>query len=344
MSTKNAFVLLTAMPPTKGHLHLIEFAAQLAPTHVILCTQPGEPYADERHTALYQATAHLNVTIHRIHRTLPQEPENNPGFWGMWANFLHSYGFMAGDYVVASEPYGKRLAEEVDGVFMPYDIERSLYPAKATLVREQPRAHFDWVLPEFQRHLRKTVTFFGAESTGKTSLSRRIAKDMDGHWAFEWARPYLENVENVITQKSMVEIWQGQKALQNQMRTRIDKPFIFQDTDLYSTLGYWENWSLDTVPVGLGIDAHALRSDLYIITRSNIPFEKDPLRYGGDKRETSDEFWIDLANAEGLNVVVLEEKGWTARINEAKSVISSFYNETSIINYKRKGREYEESN
>lgn len=341
---KNAFVLMTAMPPTKGHLNLIEFAAQLAPTHVVLCTQPGEPYADQRHTALYEATAHLNRTIHRIHRILPQEPEDDPGFWDMWKGFLFDFGFQEGDYIVASEKYGKTLAEEAGGIFMPYDINRELHPAKATLVREQPRAHFDWILPEFQPLLRKTVTFFGAESTGKTTLSKTLAEQMNAHWAFEWARPYLENVENVITEKTMTEIWQGQRALQVQMAKRIDKPFIFQDTDLYSTVGYWKNWDSASMPVGLRRDARTYDSDLYIITQSNIPFEKDPLRYGGDKRETPDEFWIDLARNNSLNYHVLEEKTLGNRIAEAKSVISSFYSETSIINYKRKGREYEESN
>ena len=44
-----AYVLMTAMPPTKGHLSLLNYAANLDVTsvEVILATQPGEPFEIE---------------------------------------------------------------------------------------------------------------------------------------------------------------------------------------------------------------------------------------------------------------------------------------------------------
>lgn len=335
---KHAFVLMTAMPPTKGHLHLIQFASGLASTvNVIVATQPDEPYAAERITALREAAKALpGVIIHQIHKTLPQEPEGG-GFWDMWADFLHMFGFRAGDYIVASEMYGAKLAQVVDGHFMPYDVDRELYSAKATFVREAPRTYFDWILPEFQPVVRQTITMFGAESTGKTTLSRTMAGLMSGHWAFEYARPYLEKVKNEVTDATMRDIWRGQLALQRHMQLLQDKPFIFQDTDLFSTVGYWDFWTGDT-PTPLKVDAINNKSDLYIITQSNIPFEPDPLRYGGDKRESKDQFWIDLCEDYELNYVVLTSDNLADRVEETREIVRNHFDENVKLAYDRKGQ------
>lgn len=270
------------------------------------------------------AVAPLMADVEWFHKTIEQNPEA-PGFKEMWRDIFIGYGFQPGDYVVASEPYGKWLAEILDGRFMPYDIDRDVDFTKASFAREKPELYFDMILPEFQKELRQTVTVFGCESTGKTTLSRELASGGNYWWLPEWARPYLENAENVITEQSMTEIWQGQKALQIMGRNNlVGKPWIVQDTDLFSTVGYWDFWNGNT-PRELVTDAKVWQSDLYLITQSNIPFETDPLRYGGDKRESDDEFWISLAEAHGLNYRVLESNDRVERLSEARSLMDEHW-------------------
>lgn len=341
-----AYVLMTAMPPTKGHLHLIQFATHVADTaEVILCTQPDEPYAFERLEALRKATAGMRVNIHHIHQELPQEPEVAVGFWDMWLGFLRMFGLQEGDYIVASEMYGQKLAEISGATFIPYDLDRSIYYSKATKIRENPLepVQFSMVLPEFQPVIRQRITIFGAESTGKTTLSRELAYDLNGHWLPEWARPYLENCGNVVDRDSMTKIWMGQKALQKQGLDMVDKPYIIQDTDLFSTVGYWDlfasEWGDSMAPSKLVQDALDDKSDLYIITRSNIPFEKDPLRYGGDKRQSTDEEWIDICKTFGLNYVVLGANSLPVRLGQAKWHIANLVADNVHMHYDRVTKE-----
>lgn len=258
------------------------------------------------------------VTVRWLHETIEQNPEA-PGFWEMWEGILRKNGYYKGDLIVASEHYGKTLADKVGGRFFPYDLERDMYYCKATDIRELTRMHFDQTLPEFQPRLRKTITIFGAESTGKTTLSKHLASEVNGHWTFEYARPYLESLDDkTITTQAMVDIWRGQMALQwHAQKDFFDLPFIIQDTDLFSTVGYWDFWNMKT-PEQLVNDALRLKSDLYIITKSNIPFKPDPLRYGGDKRESDDRFWMDLCVKHGLNFVVLEDSNPYNRLMEAR--------------------------
>lgn len=321
---------MTAMPPTTGHLQLVQFAKNLLPdggvVEVILNTQPVEPYPNERYIALTQAIERVGLSnctkVRHYSEMIEQNPEA-PGFWGMWKQMLLDYGIQAGrDIIVASEDYGKTLAELTGTKFFPYDIERQINPSKATKVRDYPFQYFSSILPEFQRYVKTRVTFFGAESTGKTTTSKLVAQRLGAPWLPEYARPYLENTVNEITVDSMEAIWKGQLALQRQGDLLSTKsPYIIQDTDLFSTVGYWKlpHWEefLFQCPEQLEFDAVLNASDLYVITKSDIPFEKDPLRYGGDVREGSDEYWISVCEEFKLNYVVLESNTVQDRAEEA---------------------------
>ena len=352
-----AYVLMTALPPTFGHLDLVKFAGHLDVSKVVLFlnTQPSEPMVLERAQALNQALNALNqvsgTPTYRLewqNEDTPQDPNEDPeDFWANWVGNLHRYGFKDGDYIVASEEYGVELAKRANGVFMPFDPDRWSRYTKGTSARNAPftKGGWDQILPEFRKYLQKKVTIFGAESTGKTTLTKTLS---DAYWdinvpttkLFEWARPYLEMIGPEVTYDKMLSIWEGQLALQETAYENVLAPLVLQDTDLYTTLGFWEDWEPETAPDMLAADAQETESDLYIITPSNIPFEHDILRYGGDERQTSDQYWIDFCEKYELNYVVLTENSLADRIGEAMDHISSLL--TNPIKYKRIGAEYEE--
>ncbi|UVG35240.1 adenylyltransferase [Microbacterium phage Cece] len=345
-----AFVLMTALPPTYGHLDLIQFAGELDVDRVVvlLNTQPDEPMSRERFLALASAAHKLDTpTEVRWQNEEVQQEATGPddqAFWDDWVKNLKRFGFKEGDTIVASEAYGVRLAKEAGGRFMVYDRDRWVRYTKGTRAREDYIGTWDTILPEFRQHLQKTVTMFGAESVGKTTLTRALAKeyaalDIPTTTLFEWARPYLEMTGPEVTHQGMMDIWEGQRALQTSSYEKALSPLIIQDTDLFTTLGFWEDWDPESVPRGLLADAESTQSDLYVILRSNIPFEHDILRYGGDERQTSDQYWIDFCIKYGLNYVVLDESSLADRVGEAMDAISPLL--TNPITYQRVGSEYE---
>ena len=349
----HAWVLMTALPPTTGHEDLIAFATRCARVvHVVLCTQPGEPFTDERHAALLALARRPEhgdaVRVHRIHEELPQEPAEAPDFWAMWRGLLRALGARPGDLVVASEPYGADLALAIDGVFLPYDVCRRVNPAKATQVRERTVERFSELLAEFQPFLRKRVTLFGAESVGKTTMTNRLDELGLAVALPEWARPYLElkAVGPAVTREKMHAIWRGQLAQQlaaEAIAARRRRPFIAQDTDLYSTVGYWllkgAEFGEPHVPPGLWDDAAANASDLYLILGQDVvPFEADPLRYGGDRRESTDAFWVDLCERAGLPWVLVDDAEPAAREERVVAELRQVFG--SPLHYRRRGREY----
>lgn len=338
MST--AWVLLTAMPPTKGHWGLLQFASRTADElHVVLCTQPGEPYPAERAAAVRAALASIpNAHLSHLHETLPQQPAEAADFWEMWRGILVALGLAPRrDLIVASERYGAQLASVTECEFIPFDIERAIFASRATDIRRDPRANFSLILPQFQPVIKQRVTLLGAESTGKTTLSHDLAEAIDAHWLPEWARPYLEGLPSPeVTIARMHAIVTGQRALQLHARDLFDRPFVVQDTDLFATIGFWQNWRPSDVPTSLIEDAACDASDLYLITPSNIAFQHDPLRYGGDYRETRDEYWIELADRFGLNYRLIQSSDRWERRAEATQLAIEHFDSTVSLAYERR--------
>lgn len=348
-----AWVLVTALPPTTGHEDLITFAGRCADeVHVVLCTQPSEPLSEERHSALLAFARRPGfggtVRVRRIHEELPQEPADDPGFWAMWRKLLIDLGAQRGDLVVASERYGAELASAIGGQFLPYDPSRLINQAKATRIREGTIEGFADLLAEFQPFLRKRVTLFGAESVGKTTMTRRLDEFGFAVALPEWARPYLELdvVGPEVTLERMHMIWRGQLGQQRvaeAIAARRRRPIIAQDTDLFSTVGYWllkgADFGEPEVPPALWADAVTNASDLYVVLGQDaVPFEADQLRYGGHRRESSDEFWIDLCRRARLNWVYVDEADRQTREDRVVAEIRRMFG--SPLEYRRRGHEY----
>lgn len=302
----NAIVLMTALVPTTGHKYLIDFAKELGRigyrdrVHVIVGTLEREPVkGDLRFDAISKTYKNdPRVVVHHLYRDVPQEPSEHPDFWNVWRDIVREFvDVQPDDYFVASELYGMDMANVLGCKFMPCNRYRETIDISGTEVRSDLMNNFEFILPGFQKNIRKTVTVFGAESCGKTTMARALAKELNGHFIPEWAREYLETVGPEVTDERMRAIVEGQAALQKTAKNDLfNKPFVFCDTDLFSTLGYYRLW-------GGGTDhdvdlceylAKQLKSDFYIVMNDGIPFEADPLRYGGDKRESGMQFWIDL--------------------------------------------------
>lgn len=313
------FVLMTALPPHTGHMDLIHFARNLGGmTTVLVHIQDGEPYIHERITSIRMHWSRFpDVTVRAIEgASLPPNPKTDED-WGRWRVAYENLGFKPGDRVVASEVYGVRLAEAVGGVFVPYDLNRTINPVRATDLRNRDDIlrYWDLLIPEFRKHLMVTVTLFGAESVGKTTLTQDIRRRTQvASIADEWARPYLETVGPEVTVEKMRTILQAQTAMEKVVWDRAEKPVLVLDTDTHSTVGYWEMWWKDGERPPLGPTFGD--SDLYVIPRSNIPFEPDILRYAGNKRESSDQYWIDYCERNELNYITLDSPDRRERVFE----------------------------
>jgi HTH-type transcriptional regulator, transcriptional repressor of NAD biosynthesis genes len=345
---RNAIVLMTALPPTIGHQALIDFAISFVmncddggQVRLLINARKCEPIKgfDRCLAIIEHYKDHIEngyLRVEYCEEDLPQNPTEHIFFWYIWCDIIKKFlEVKEDDFIIASETYGAELAKRLNCEFIPYDIPRATLPkVHATSIRKCYIDLFHQIIPEMRSKLQKRVTIFGQESTGKTTLSEKLAYGLNGYFLPEYARGYLEleTIGAEITNRKMKNIFYAQMA--SQLAVRDDKPFIFQDTDLLSTIGYYLIWKKE-YPSEYEILFSMSKSDLYILMNDKIPFEPDILRYGGDKRESSMNFWIKLLKSRNCNYHIMKSTDPGEQLMEAINVVFKLANIDEIKEFVR---------
>jgi nicotinamide riboside kinase len=132
------------------------------------------------------------------------------------------------------------------------------------------------------------IAIFGPESTGKTTLAIQLADHYKTVWTPEFARNYLQkkwdNSNATCTLSDMLPIAYGQTKLEND-NVLIANKYLFCDTNLMVTMVFSELYYGFCEPE-LKKAAVEHYYDLYFLTDIDIPWEKDDLRDGFEKRAT----------------------------------------------------------
>lgn len=175
------------------------------------------------------------------------------------------------------------------------------------------------------------VVLFGPESTGKTTLSRHLARYYNSVWVPEYAREYLQDVWNnerrTCEPKDLIPIAIGQMALENELAKKTDSVLIC-DTDLLETKVYSEAYYSGTCdPV---LDKYAIENtyDLYFLTYIDVPWEADDLRDKSNERERMFKAFEDTLIKYNRPYVLLKGSK-KERLEEAVKHINKLINEQS---------------
>lgn len=131
------------------------------------------------------------------------------------------------------------------------------------------------------------IVLFGPESSGKTTLSRHLARHYNTVWAPEFAREYLQekwnNERKTCEKEDLIPIAIGQMKLENKLAKKADKILIC-DTDLLETKVYSQEFYEGFVDKRLDEAAHENQYDLYLLTYIDTPWEEDDLRDRPEQR------------------------------------------------------------
>ncbi|MDB4134688.1 ATP-binding protein [Flavobacteriaceae bacterium] len=167
------------------------------------------------------------------------------------------------------------------------------------------------------------VVLFGPESTGKTTLSRQLARHYNSVWVREFARQYLQNKWNnerkTCEPSDLIPIARGQIKLENELASKANKVLIC-DTDLLETKVYSEAYYIGSCDPKLEKYAIENSYDLYLLTYIDIPWEADDLRDKPKQRaEMFNAFESELKKYNKPYVILKGDK--ETRLNEAINLI-----------------------
>ncbi len=309
--------------PTRGHQHLIDFASAFCAGNldVMLCTRPDDAIPGE--LRLRWLTEHFDsrARIHRFHNSLQEDPAAAPDFWAIWNKaILAVLSGKAPDVLFASEPYGKRLAQDLGAAFIPVDPARESVPISASRLNAGIAEHWNMLLPAARPHFLKRIAIIGPESCGKTTLARKLAAVYRTVYVQEWARAFLETVQPLkYPDMADIELIAAGHAAAEDALARQANRVLFLDTDHICT-AVWSRVALGAVPESVEAQIGRRPYDLRLLLSDDVPLVPDILRYGGTVRQLRMEHFVDDLQARGLPYVVIEG-GWPERHARAVAAV-----------------------
>ncbi|MEC9291363.1 MAG: AAA family ATPase, partial [Pseudomonadota bacterium] len=241
----HALVFGKFMPPTNGHLFLIDFAkASSRKVTILVCSLPSEPIpGEERYKWIKKLYPDCNVVHHAVE--IPQYPEEAPDFFNIWKDSIHRH--CPGekfDAIFASEPYGYDMANIMGLRFIPVNTRRDIVPITGTEMRNQPMKHWDQLNPVIRPYFAKRVAIIGPEHCGKTALSQALSERfktvMVGDYAEILVDDYQTNIpdydrESMLNVGDVSTVARGQLASMEALLPQCNK-VIFSDTELITTM------------------------------------------------------------------------------------------------------------
>ncbi|MET0760256.1 MAG: DUF4301 family protein, partial [Flavobacterium sp.] len=133
------------------------------------------------------------------------------------------------------------------------------------------------------------IAIFGPESTGKTTLAKKLAEHYETVWAPEFARDYLQEkwnaAQKICEPEDLMPIAIGQTKLENEALLIANK-YLFVDTCLLTTKVFSEMFYNFCDPI-LDKAARNHQYDLFFLTDFDVPWEKDDLRDSPNDREST---------------------------------------------------------
>jgi HTH-type transcriptional regulator, transcriptional repressor of NAD biosynthesis genes len=168
----------------------------------------------------------------------------------------------------------------------------------------------------------KRVCLLGAESTGKTTLARRLAERYDTLWNPEYGRPYtrLGRPENApwtsweFTHIARIHCWYEDFLAASANRV------LFSDTDAFTTALFHEVY-LGTPASGFE-ELVARPYDLFVVCGLDVPWRHDGIREFEEQRRWMHERYLDRARSSG-GPWLLAEGGLDERLRVVETAVDA---------------------
>jgi NadR type nicotinamide-nucleotide adenylyltransferase len=317
---KTGLVLGKFLPPHLGHQYLIDFARNYVDELIIVIgARPEDPIPGELRTK-WLKEMYPDAKIIKVDDENP--PDSDPQFWTIWEKTLKKALPYIPEYLFASEDYGWTLSKILGMKYIPVDHHRRLVPVSAEKIRKNPMKYWKYIPAIVRPYYLKRVCIFGPESTGKTILTRKLAKHFNTVFCDEYARGLLEFTEGVVKYGDIDKIAKGHRASEDAMARQANK-ILFSDTDIITTV-IWSRVLFGKVPKWIEREVKNRNYDLYLLLDVDVPWVKDNQRYLPTRRKWFMNLCITELKKHNRNFVIIRGS-WSQRfknsVREVKKLI-----------------------
>src|SRR6185436_18227497 len=266
-------------PPHKGHKYLIDTArSHVDELHIVICQRRGEvPSGELRLSWLREIHPDARVL-------LVNDDDFDPADSAFWARQSIAWLGFIPDVVFTSEEYGDSFAACLGCQHFPVDKARQVFRVSGSQVRNNPFACWNYLDPPVRGYYARRICIVGAESTGKTTLARELARHFKTVWIPEYGREVSERKLELDGKyhwesNDFVEIAAMQCRLEDAAARQANRILIC-DTDAFATTIWHQRYlGYKSAEVESIANSHR-RPDLYLLTDVETPFVQDGTRDG----------------------------------------------------------------
>jgi NadR type nicotinamide-nucleotide adenylyltransferase len=152
------------------------------------------------------------------------------------------------------------------------------------------------------------IVITGAESTGKSELTGRLASHFHVPYIPEYARNYIETLGRDYDYRDVEIIAEKQVQQLKAMKT-MNPPVIFVDTWLIITKIWFEE-VFGKIPDWLDSEIVKTRIDLFLVCDTDLPWVPDPVREnGGEKRYYLQKRYMETIQKYGFSYSLVSGQG-----------------------------------
>lgn len=306
-----ALIIGKFMPLHRGHMKMIEHAAEIArQVYVVVLGWKGEPISMIQR---YNWVSDTYVDMSNIHPVMlgydPNElnssSESDLQSSIEWAEYLKAnlYDFDKFDVIVGSEKYVQYMGEYLGIDYDIFDEERKAVSISATAIKSDIVNNWDYLAPAVKRTYAKHICIVGSESTGKTTVCRRIEDENNFVTAVYEIGRSLVGKSELCTKEKLISIFNIHAMLLNEVRYDPPTPIIIWDTDNIITKSYYKFlFDSDFEPYVVENIA-----DEYFFFDSNIPVVDDGSRFDESTAKSLKDCHISMYDKYGVYLEMVTE-------------------------------------
>ena len=291
---------LKGLPPHRGHLSaILNAATSCQKLYVVLshhksmeedlCKEAGIkpiPIALRKQWLSQEVLdmPHIKVVV-LDESDLPQYPLG----WKAWTDRMkETIGEEINEFFVGEQEYAEELPKYFPNAHVTiFDPQRTYFHISATMIRQNPLKHWDYILGSARPYFAKKVLIAGTESCGKTTLTKSLAKIYHTSWSEEVGRYYAERWlggdENYFTDEDFTRI-AHQQVEQDYQALRGANRVCFFDTDATATQYFSELYMGHSNPVvEQYIDGS--KYDVVFLLKPDVTWVDDGMRLNGEQEK-----------------------------------------------------------
>jgi NadR type nicotinamide-nucleotide adenylyltransferase len=326
---KHGLVLGKFMPLHNGHLFLINYALLKSDVvELLVCSLKDEPIEGKlRYEWLKEIYKDVdNLNIHWVQDENPQTPEEHcdfDDFYRIWCNTVNSRVTNL-DVIFTSEDYGFEFADKLGVEHALVDIERDTFPVSGTAIRLDPFINWQFIPPIVRPYFKKKIVIVGPESTGKSTLTKKLAKHFEGDLIEEYGREYTDTIPaKFLTTKDFEIIAREHKSKIDNTLKYGKSNMIFIDTESFVTFSFGRMY--------LGGDfssklitkiMNAQDFDLILLCNPDVPWVDDGTRDFENKRHLHYKLIEFLLQIYNKKYIIIKGDDYDDRFEQAKQEVN----------------------